>query len=285
MSKGATTPSEGRGDALRQGAGPANTGPIAGGSDSDVAATGEPRMGRGRFALALGFCLVGIAILFALGTWQLERLYWKDALIAEIDSRIHAEPIDLAALKTRFAAGEPIDYTPVTVTGRFLNEHERYFLSTFEGQAGWNVYAPLRLENGDVVFVNRGFVPYDMRDPDRRRAGQPEEEVTVTGLARAAPTEKPGYFTPENEPAKDTFFWQDLPVMAEGVPLAEGARLVPFLVAAGPGRAEGGWPVGGTTVVSLPNNHLQYVVTWYGICLVLVVMTGMMIVRRYRGRA
>ncbi|ORE97438.1 SURF1 family protein [Aurantimonas sp. 22II-16-19i] len=285
MSKGASTRSEGREGGPRDDAGPADAGAGHGRPGGDVPATGEPRMGRGRFALALGFCLVGIAILFALGSWQLERLHWKEALIAEIDSRIHAEPVDLATLEARFAAGEPIDYTPVTVTGRFLNDHERYFLSTFEGQAGWNVYAPLRLAGGDVVFVNRGFVPYDMRDPDRRRAGQPEGEVTLIGLARAAPTEKPGYFTPENEPAKDTFFWQDLPAMAEGVPLGQGARLVPFLVAAGPGRAEGGWPVGGTTVVSLPNNHLQYVVTWYGICLVLVVMTAMMIVRRYRGRA
>nr|WP_255700093.1 SURF1 family protein [Jiella avicenniae] len=242
-------------------------------------------MTRGRFLTALFFCLIGIAILFLLGTWQVERLFWKQGLIAEIDSRIHAEPIDLAALEQRFAAGDPIQYTPVRVTGRFLNDAERYFLSTFEGEAGWNVYTPLVTGSGDLLFVNRGFVPYDMRDPALRSAGQPSGDVTITGLARVPPAEKPGYFTPDNEPAKDTFFWQDLPAMAANVDLPEGGRLLPFFVDAGPGRAEGGWPVGGTTVVSLPNDHLQYAITWYGIGLALVVMTAMMVARRYRRRA
>ena len=239
-------------------------------------------MSRGRFLTALAFCLLGIAILFSLGTWQVERLFWKQGLMAEIDGRIHAEPIDLPTLQRRFAAGEPVQYTPVTLTGRFINASERFFLSTFEGQAGWNVYVPLVTGAGDLVFVNRGFVPYDMRDPAKRRAGQPDGEVTITGLARVPPAEKPGYFMPDNEPAKDTFFWQDLPAMAAGVALPAGAKLVPFFVDAGPGRAVGGWPVGGTTVVSLPNDHLQYAVTWYGIGLALVVMTGMMVARRYR---
>ncbi|NDW06454.1 SURF1 family protein [Jiella pacifica] len=245
-------------------------------------ALAEAPMSRGRFLTALAFCLLGIAILFSLGTWQVERLFWKQSLMAEIEGRIHAEPIDLSTLERRFAAGEAVQYTPVTLTGRFLNAEERYFLSTFEGQAGWNVYVPLVTEAGDLVFVNRGFVPYDLRDPALRRAGQPSGDVTVTGLARVPPSEKPGYFTPDNEPAKDIFFWQDLPAMAAGVDLPEGTRLLPLFVDAGPGRAEGGWPVGGTTVVSLPNDHLQYAVTWYGIGLALVVMTGMMVARRYR---
>ena len=265
------------------GGGPKAGGSSAGGAVPDGAEPfADEQMTRGRFLVALAFCLVGIAILFALGTWQVERLQWKQGLAAEIDSRIHAEPVDLATLQQRFQSGAPIQYTPVTVTGRFLHENERYFLSTFEGQAGWNVYTPLLTDGGDLLFVNRGFVPYDLRDPDRRRAGQPSAAVTVTGLARVPPTEKPGYFTPENEPDQDTFFWQDLPAMAAGTDLPEGARLVPFFVDAGPGRAEGGWPVGGTTVVSLPNDHLQYAITWYGIGLALVVMTGMMVARRYR---
>ena len=243
---------------------------------------GEAPMSPRRFAVALGFCLVGIAILFSLGTWQVERLFWKERLIAEIDQRIHADPIDLETLEDRAAAGQPIDYTPVTLTGQFLNADERYFFSTFEGQSGWNVFTPMVAQGGDVVFVNRGFVPYDMRDPDKRRAGQPDGEVTVTGLARVPPTAKPGYFTPENDPSKQTFFWQDIPAMAAGVAVPDGGKRIAFFVDAGPGRAQGGWPVGGTTVVSLPNDHLQYAVTWFGIGLVLVVMTGLMVARRYR---
>ncbi|WP_245515158.1 SURF1 family protein [Jiella endophytica] len=262
--------------------GRAGTGEVAGTAAGGSATAGEQPTSRGRFLTALGFCLLGIAILFGLGTWQVERLFWKEGLLAEIDQRTHQAPVGIDALRKRFAAGEPVEYAPVTVTGRFLNDDERYFLSTNEGQAGWNVYTPLVLAGGDVVFVNRGFVPYELRDPARRRAGQPEAEVTVTGLARVPPREKPSYFTPDNAPKKDEFYWQDLSAMAEGVAIPEGGALVPFFVDAGPGKAEGGWPVGGVTVVSLPNDHLQYAVTWYGLCLVLCVMTVLMILRRYR---
>ncbi|MCQ0987764.1 SURF1 family protein [Jiella marina] len=252
---------------------------------TDAQPDGGDRMSGTRFAVALFACLLGIVILAGLGTWQVERLHWKEDLLARIEQRVEAEPTDLATLRQRAEAGEDIAYTPVRLSGRFLNEGERYFLSTFEGQAGWNVFTPLLLEDGDLIFVNRGFVPYDLRDPEKREAGLIEGEVELTGIARVPPTEKPGYFIPDNDPSKDTFFWQDLSVMAAGLTLASDARVLPFTVDAGPGRAPGGWPVGGTTVVTMPNNHLQYAITWYGIGLVLVVMTGMMVWRRYGRRA
>ena len=242
------------------------------------------RMSRGRFWLALAGCLAGIAILLGLGTWQVERLAWKEALLARIDARIHAEPVDLATLRQRYDRTGDIAYMPVTVHGRFLNADERYFLSTFDGDAGWNVYTPLVTDGGDVLFVNRGFVPYDLRDPARRGQGLVEGEVTVTGLAREVPKVKPGYFVPANDPAKNTFFWRDLAAMAPGVDLPKGAALLPFFVDAGPGRAPGGWPVGGTTVVAIPNNHLQYAFTWYGLALVLAAMTVGLVVRDRRMR-
>ena len=110
--------------------------------------TGEAairRMSRGRFVFALGACLVGIAILLGLGTWQVERLQWKEGLLAQIDARTHAAPVGVDALAAEFESGQDIAYRPVTATGRFLNAGERYVLSTFEGEAGWNVYTPLLL--------------------------------------------------------------------------------------------------------------------------------------------
>jgi surfeit locus 1 family protein len=242
------------------------------------------RMSRGRYWFALFACLVGIAILMALGTWQVERLQWKEALVARIDQRIISDPIDLDALEAQFVATGDIDYTPATVEGRFLNDGERYFLSTFDGQSGWNVYVPLLTEGNRLLFVNRGFVPYDRRDPATRREGQVEGPVTITGLARNAPTEEPGFFVPDNDPAGNTFFWRDVDSMAEGLAIPPGVRILPFFVDAGPGSAPGGWPVGGTTVVEIPNNHLQYAVTWYGIGLVLIVMTVLLVVSDWRAR-
>jgi len=240
------------------------------------------RMSRARFWLALGFCLAGIAILAGLGTWQVERLAWKQGLIDRIEQRVDAKPVDLTALRVAYAATGDVDYIPVTVSGRFLHEGERYFLSTFDGQAGWNVYTPLVTADGDVLFVNRGFVPYELREPQTRPEGQVEGSVTVTGLARNAPTQKSGYFVPDNDPAKQTFFWRDLDTMATGLALTSDARVLPFFVDAGPGRAPGGWPVGGTTVIEIANSHLQYAITWYGLAFVLAVMTVLLVVRDRR---
>ncbi len=241
-------------------------------------ATRSGRMSRPRFWLALGGCLVGVAILVVLGTWQVERLHWKEGLVARIEQRTDAKPIDLDALVARFAETGDVDYTPVTAEGRFLHEGERYFLSTFEGQAGWNVYTPLLTGGGDIVFVNRGFVPYELREPQTRAKGQIEGAVTITGLARNAPTEKASNFVPDNDSANKTFFWRDLDAMAAGLTLTSDAQVLPFFVDAGPGRAPGGWPVGGTTAINIPNSHLQYAVTWYGLAFVLAVMTVLLVV-------
>ena len=261
-----------------------------------TADTGTPRLAsereeasrapasRPKFFIAVFACLVGIAILIGLGTWQVERLAWKEALIARIDARIHAEPLDLAAAERRHAESGDIDYTPLTVTGRFFHQDERYFFSTFGGSSGWNVFTPMVTDEGPVLFVNRGFVPYEMRDPQKRLAGLPKDTVTVTGLARDALTEKPGYFIPENDIARHSFYWRDLAGMTQGADLPQGAEVEPFFLDAGPGRAAGGWPVGGTTVIDIANNHLQYAFTWYGLAVVLVVMTGMLVVRDYRQR-
>ena len=236
------------------------------------------RMSRGKFWFALGACLVGIVILLGLGSWQVERMQWKQAMLERIDARIHAEPIDLEALRARFADTGDVDYTPVTVTGRFLHEGERFMLTTFEGKPGWNVFTPLLTDADAVVFVNRGYVPYERRDPASRAEGQSEGVVSVTGLARDAPRETPGYFVPDNEPGNDTFFWRDIDAMAEGLTLDAGVAVLPFFVDAGRAETPDGGPIGGTTVIDIPNNHLQYAITWYGLALVLIVMTGMLIV-------
>lgn len=241
---------------------------------------------RGRIVAIIVLCLVSLGILLSLGTWQVERLYWKETLIATIDARIHAAPVPLADLAQRQAAGEDIDYMPVQATGRFLHSGERYFLATREGVAGWHVLTPLILADGSVVFVNRGFVPYERKDPTTRPGGNPEGEVVVTGLARAAPDAKPNWFVPDNDPAKNAFFWRSVPDMAKGLDLPPGSRLLPFLVDAGEGQAGPDAPIGGTTVIDIPNSHLEYAITWYSLALALFVIFVLFLVHlRRRGRA
>lgn len=235
-----------------------------------------------RSAVALALGILGVLILGALGTWQVERLQWKEGIIRQIDERTNSPPRPIDEIEALQRRTGDVEYYPVALRGRFLNGAERFFLSTHAGEAGWNVYVPLDLGQNRFVFVNRGFVPYDLRDPAKRAEGQIEGEAAVAGLARNAAVEKPGWMIPDNDLAKNQFFWKSIAQMSTGAGLPAGAEVLPFVVDAGPGRAPGGWPVGGTTVIDIPNNHLQYALTWYGLALALAVMLGVQAVKALR---
>lgn len=226
--------------------------------------------GRPRKALALVFGAVAFLILIALGTWQVQRLQWKEALLHTIETRMHSAPLPLAEAEKQFAASGDVDYVPVTVTGAFLHQGERHFFTTWQGESGFNIFTPLLLDDGRYVLVNRGFVPYDLKDPAKRPRSQPAGKVTVTGLARNPLAGKPSWILPDNDLAKNIFYWKDRDAMAASAGLPAGAGLVPIFIDADATPNPGGLPVGGVTIVDLPNNHLQYAVTWYGLALALL---------------
>lgn len=212
---------------------------------------------------------IAFVILIALGTWQVERLFWKEALIASTRERIHEPPLPLAAMEEAYRKYGTVEYRPVMVSGTFMHLGEWHFLATFEGAAGYNVYTPLMLEDGRFVLINRGFVPYDKKDPATRIDGQLDGPVTVTGLARDPLTKKPGFFLPDNDEAKNVFYWKDWQAMAESSGMPDIDAAVPFFIDADSKLNPGGLPVGGVTIIDFPNNHLQYAVTWYGLALAL----------------
>lgn len=145
--------------------------------------------------------LIAFVILLALGTWQAERLQWKEALLATTQERVHEAPLPLAEMEKIYGQEGTVEYRPVTVSGTFMHQGERHFLSTYDGKPGFNVYTPLMLEDGRFVLVNRGFVPYEKKDAETRLDGQLDGPVTVTGLARDPLNAKPGYFVPDNDRA------------------------------------------------------------------------------------
>ncbi|WET74524.1 SURF1 family protein [Rhizobium croatiense] len=216
--------------------------------------------------------LIALAILISLGTWQVERLHWKEGLLADIATRQAAAPVPLADIEAMAASGD-IEYRKVTATGRYINNKERHFFATWRGQTGFYVYTPLELADGRILFVNRGFVPYENKEPEMRTQGQLTDQQTVTGLARAKLPGKPSSLVPDNDVAKNIFFWKDLDVMAESVGL-DKARVLPFFVDADSTPNPAGLPIGGVTQVDLPNDHLQYALTWYGLAAVLVVVVA-----------
>jgi len=240
-----------------------------------AAPQGDAAQAPGRFpwlvALLGGFAFI---TLLALGTWQIQRLHWKEGLLATIEARRTAAPLPLAEIEARYRSTGDVDYTPVTATGAFHHGGERHFLSTWKGQSGFFVYTPLELADGRFVFVNRGFVPYDFKDPAKRAEGQVEGEVTVTGLARNALPQKPSSLVPDNDPAKNVFYWKDRDAMARSAGLRAAAEILPVFIDADATPNPGGLPIGGVTLIDLPNSHLQYAVTWYGLAAALVAIMG-----------
>ena len=228
--------------------------------------------------VAIGIALI---ILLSLGTWQVFRLQWKEHLLAEIETRRHAPPAGLAEVGEKAKAGDDIDYLPVTLAGTFEHAHEQYFFATDDGEVGYHVYTPLILADGRAVFVNRGFVPEALKDPAKRAEGQVPGRVTITGLARAKLDGKPSWVVPDNEPAKQLYFWKDLDAMAASAAVPKD-KLVPFFVDADATPNPGGWPKGGVTQLDLPNNHLSYAFTWYGLAAVLLVVSVLAFRRKAR---
>ncbi|EJK84447.1 SURF1 family protein [Agrobacterium rhizogenes] len=216
--------------------------------------------------------LVALGILLALGTWQVQRLHWKEGLLADIAERQAAAPLPLSAIETMVASGGDIEYRVVTASGHYLNDKERHFFTTYEGDAGYHVYTPLQLADGRYLFVNRGFVPDVDKAPEKRMQGQLTGEQTVTGLARAKLAGQPSGI-PDNDLAKDIFYWKDLDAMATSDGLPKD-KVLPFFVDAGKAPNPGGLPIGGVTIVDLPNSHLQYAVTWYGLAAALTAIVA-----------
>ena len=235
------------------------------------------RPGIGLF-VAIGVALV---ILLSLGTWQLERLQWKENLLAEIEARRHAAPADVADIESRLRAGGDVDYVPVKVSGTFDHAHEQYFFATDAGEVGYYVYTPLMLADGRVVLLNRGFVPEKSRNPAARSEGQIVQPVTIIGLARSRLSAKPSWLVPDNEPGRQLYFWKDLDVMAATAGIPKD-RLLPFFIDADATPNPGGWPRGGVTQLNLPNNHLSYAFTWYGLAAVLIVVSILAFRRKAR---
>jgi surfeit locus 1 family protein len=173
-----------------------------------------------------------------------------------------------------------VDYTPVTATGEFMHDAERHFFATWQGASGYYVYTPLRLVTGRVVFVNRGFVPFDQKDPKTRQQGQVSGPQTITGLARNPLPGKPSMMVPDNDPDKNIFYWKDLRAMAILSDLDVDRGVLPFFIDADARPNPGGLPRGGVTMIDLPNSHLQYAITWYGLAAALAGVMGVMFYRR-----
>jgi surfeit locus 1 family protein len=213
------------------------------------------------------FTVPVVLLLFGLGFWQIERLFWKRELITQRQAAVTAAPL---AAPRSLEEARGMEFHPVTDQGVFLHDKEIFLGATSEaGRNGYQVLTPLQEPGGRIVFVNRGFIPAELKDPAKRSEGQIAGTVRVQGLLRFAPAEKPAWFLPDNRADLNYWFWVDLSAMAT----ADGLESVaPFYIDADATPNPGGWPKGAVTRLELRNDHLQYAITWFSLAVALIVI-------------
>ena len=230
---------------------------------------GSLHRGAWRSLVAPGLAtLIALAILVGLGAWQLERKVWKEDLIANILARSKAAPLPPPASDAFDPARD--EFRHVRISGRFLNDRETLVHGLAAGEPGralqgYYVITPFVRDDGTTVLVNRGFTPTELKAEGDRRDGLIEGPTTLTGILRGS--EARTLFVPAPDPARGEWYNRDVP----GIAAAHGiSDAPPYLIEADavPGRAT--WPRGGQLRVDLPNNHLQYAFTWFGLAACLV---------------
>ncbi len=226
------------------------------------------------------FTLAAGAVLIWLGVWQLHRLAWKEGLLAEIAARADAAPSDAPPVAD-WAALKPLDYDyrHIKLTGRYLYQDTVLLFDPAgpkHAGPGYLFLTPLKLAPSGYVIVNRGFVPADLA-PKMRTEGHADKDVQVTGLMR--PPEPRGLFTPADHPEKYEYFTSDPASISAHFQIAPVA---PFTIDADVAPGSGAWPIGGTTIRDIPNNHLGYALTWFGIAAGLAGVFSAFVARKYR---
>ena len=222
--------------------------------------------------------LLAFVVLLALGTWQIERKAWKETLIATLTARLAAPPQALPQSKDWAKLDRADDeYHRVKFTATFDIAREALVFAAAIAfrpdvtSPGYWVFTPARLADGGIVIINRGFVPDARRDPTSRPQGQIADPIEITGVLRWP--EERHWFTPADDASHNLWFTRD----PAGIAAAKGFNpktVGPFYVEQEAPMPPGGLPQPGKLVVALPDNHLQYALTWYGLAAVLAAVFG-----------
>ncbi|XP_015238220.1 PREDICTED: surfeit locus protein 1 [Cyprinodon variegatus] len=235
---------------------------------SSTAANAE----KGEDSFLKWFLLLIPVTTFGLGTWQVKRRQWKMGLIDELKRLTTAEPVPLPPDPVEV---NKLEYRRVKVRGHYDHSQELYIMPrspvdpekeareagslSSSGEIGANVITPFHCSDlGIKILVNRGYVPRQKIRPETRMKGQVEDEVEVVGVVRLTEPRKP--FVPNNDEERNRWHYRDLEAMSR----ITGAA--PILIDADFQSTIPGGPVGGQTRVTLRNEHMQYVITWYGLC-------------------
>lgn len=233
----------------------------------------------GTLAALLGVALLLVAGLVTLGAWQVQRLAWKQDLIARVDRQVHAVPAAPPAIATwATLTRDVVEYRRVELRGRYLAGADVLVNATTELGAGHWVMTPLRDAQGSTVLVNRGFVPLDV---PREQARAPDGEQRVVGLLRLS--EPGGSLLQHNDAAQNRWYSRDVTAIAASRQLV--GLVAPYFVdaVAEPGAAPA-WPRPGLTVLRFSNNHLVYAATWFALAAMVAGAAGYLVMDERRLR-
>jgi surfeit locus 1 family protein len=227
------------------------------------------------------FAIVGIAILVGLGIWQLDRKTWKENLIAAMNTRLSHAPADLPPREEWGRLDQQREeFNRVGFPAEFLAGQAALVYSAgsalrpdVKGPGYW-MFAPARLAGGSLVVIDRGFVPLDRKDA---AATIPPASVDIVGVMRWPETR--GMFTPADEPQNNVWYLRDSTAIAAAKKWDTAA---PFYIEQETPVPPGGWPKPGKLVVALPDNHLQYAITWFGLAFGLAGVYGVWLFGRLR---
>lgn len=223
--------------------------------------------------------LAGLFTLLGLGFWQIERLDWKQGIIAKIAEQSASAPVSAPSYRASWDIG--MEYRRVTATGAFRHDLEVpiYALGR-DGAPGYHIFTPLNMSEGrGAVLVNRGWVPEELKLASGRVAGLSEGNIRVDGVLRTP--KRPNNFTPDNNAVADQWYWPDLTAMAEARGLENLAGYVIEASADANAQKMGlAPPYGGATRLQIKNDHLGYALTWFGLAFVLLVIFAIYHIRR-----
>lgn len=217
------------------------------------------------FPLVLG--VAGCAILIALGSWQLRRLEWKTAMLAQISAQIAGAPQDLPPEGTDT---KPLKYTPVEVVGGTTGE-EILVLSGVKGIGpGYEVIAAFETGEGRRVMIDRGFIP----EARQQALAAPRAPTALIIAGNLHWPEEADSYTPEPDAKTGIWFARDVPAMAARL----GTEPVLIVAAQVAGDAQGIAPQP-ITITGIPNDHLNYAITWFSLAIVWAGMTAFLMWR------
>ena len=211
--------------------------------------------------------LFGLVILLSLGVWQVERLQWKQGLLAELAAKATAEPVDLATAEAVAKTGNA-EFLKVRFRAIYKHDAGMKMISTFEGSQGWTIITPALSAEGFAVIVDRGRVP----GVGLESFDQPVGEVEITGVLRAHGHGR-GAFDPDNDPKARLWYWWDVPAMLQSTDLPAAAKPLAFAVQVLPGTVAAEFPKPQEPKANLTNNHLGYAITWFGLAIALAVVS------------